>query len=133
MKLGIECEGRLKGIVTLFADASTPLPDIKRAAAHSGIIQHIYISDNDNTLDYAEVGECFNDSYVTLDVTKVKGKRPRNISLMFRVTENWSFDDITQLTEYDQVKFESNRHVVVFPMTASIKTKPEDFEGDKEL
>jgi hypothetical protein len=150
MKIGVEVEGRLKGIRTLFIEAETVHENLEkvRAALRTNNIGHLYISDPTGILTYEEVGRLF-ECHVTLDVTRTRAEsRPPNISLMLRVDpfayewrgQNemlvppyWTFTDIERLHENDQLKFERNNKVYVFPMTSAILTKPEDFSGDIEL
>ncbi|QRE00064.1 hypothetical protein [Burkholderia phage BCSR5] len=150
MKIGLEVEGRLKGIPTLFTNAEFVRDHTRKVqnALRVHSINHLYISDNSGILTYEKVGLEFS-CYVTMDVTKTRVEyRPSNITLMLRVDPSafhwlgqnevegpafWSFTDIECLREGDQIKFERDRHVFVFPVTQAIKTAPADFEGDLEL
>lgn len=130
MKVGIEVEGRFTGVPTLFCDAAHYLEGIKVAKEQG--LSHIYISDNDNTIDpCAEVlANC--GLLVTLDVTKVltSHERPLNVTLMLRLD---GFPMVNALNTRDQVKFEQERNVLVAPVTAFYRTVPSDFDGDREL
>ncbi len=133
MKIGIEVEGLYKGLSAIFCDAGAPLVEVRNQAIKNKV-DLVYISDNGNLLDYEFVGEFFKDFTVTLDVTGVTGYRPPNVNLMLRIDRgDMHFDVVHELVEGDQVKFEINRNVVVFPMTAAIRTKPSDFDGDVEI
>lgn len=127
MKIGIEVEGRLKGMPTLFCEAADLAKAIDEAKSRG--ITHIYVSDNQNSLPYSAFDS--QQLYFTLDVTKVRKElRPYNLSLMLRLE---AYDDVSQLNDNDQIKFERNRMVSVFPMTSAITTSPADFAGDIEI
>jgi hypothetical protein len=129
MKIGIECEGRLKGIPTLFCDATELLS--VRNVAQDMQVSHIYVSDPNNMLSYEEVGSELAEFMVTLDVTAITlGYRPSNLSIMLSLP---GYDQISKLTDHDQIKFEHERNVVVFPINSALLTVPADFAGDVDL
>jgi hypothetical protein len=138
MKHGVEVEGRLKGVPTIFVDAQEYLvyPERVKQALADHKTSHLYISDPENVLPYNLDLDCL----VTLDVTRVRygaQLRPSNVLLMLRIDPNrpdaWEFDDLLLLGENDQIKFEQNQHVYVFPWSNAIKTQPEDFNSDVTL
>lgn len=133
MKIGIEVEGRLRGVPTLFCGAHE-IHEARRLILQNRLnVSHVYISDNGNTLDYLTVSSLFAGLLVTLDVTCVGGPRPANISIMLRIDGGDAYDSVNRLTAEDQIKFERDRHVIVLPMTAAITTQPHEFEGDADL
>lgn len=137
MKLGIEVEGRLRGVPTLFCDADFDVEKLT-AALRKHAVSHVYISDNTNKLSYRSIGTLLRGYLVTLDVTEVlKEPRPANVSLMLRLDGDGDplplFDQVSRLTKEDQIKFECDRNVIVLPMTAAIFTQPAEFEGDIEV
>ena len=140
MKIGVEVEGRLRGIKTLFMDASEgycKAIDVLASEAGRGI-GHIYISDPENTLSYRIVSNVFMGFHVTLDVTEVKEYCSRdNITLMLRIDkcpQNRIFDSIKYLrSDLDQIKIERDRQVVILPMSCALTTEPHEFEGDIEI
>jgi len=131
MKLGFECEGRLKGLYTLFMDAKEALEffrfkSLKERALPSGVteanghsvdcIRHIYVSDLQNILTGTE--KCFEtwfDLYlpVTVEVSAIEDryKWPANVTLMFNISEaskaNSSTIDASfwSMFDTDQIKF----------------------------
>jgi len=137
MHIGIEVEGRLRGIKTLFINADEDLLKAADILVERGI-GHVYISDPDNKLSYRVTSNFFQNAHVTLDVTEVKDYCPRdNISIMFRIDkcpQDKIFDSIKNLrSDLDQVKVERDRHVIIFPMCSALITEPNEFEGDIEL
>lgn len=134
MKYGVEVEGRLRGIPTLFCNADVKREDLFEALRKHPV-SHVYISDNNNTLHYRGIGGLLSRYMVTLDVTKVRDdERSPNVSLMLRIDgELPTWEHVSKLTKEDQIKFERNREVIVLPMTAAIFTQPSEFEGDIEV
>lgn len=137
MKLGIEVEGRLRGVPTLFCNADFDTQELL-ANLRKHPVSHVYISDNTNKLGYHGIGALLRGYMVTLDVTEVRAEsRPANVSLMLRLDGDGSllqlFEQVSRLTKEDQIKFERDRNVIVLPMTAAIFTQPSEFAGDVEL
>jgi len=137
MKIGLEAEGRLKGIKTLFIEAHESFLKALEVLKDKGI-GHIYISDQRNLLSYAEITYVFRDYHVTLDITRVKDDWiGDNISIMFRVDlclKEAIYNSILNLkSERDQIKIEKDRHVFVFPMNCAMIAIPDDFAGDVEV
>lgn len=130
MKVGIEVEGRFKGVPTLFCGAHEYLKGIAEAKKQG--VSHIYISDNKNKLAYHNPALANCGLLVTLDVTEVQGclDRPSNITLMLRLE---GYPQVRRLKDCDQVKFEAKRNVVVLPMYNSINTSPHEFLGDRKV
>jgi hypothetical protein len=129
MKIGIEVEGRYKGIKTLFCSAleylMEPLPDLMR-------VSHIYISDHENALDITNENvfyEIPESHLITVERTEV-GKKPCD---RIHVILNVPSDSFWNLRETDQVKFDLNQTVYAVPLEVMYKTKPEDFAGDTTL
>jgi hypothetical protein len=123
MKIGIECEGRLRGIKTLFMNADEDLLKAADILVERGI---------------GHVSNFFQNAHVTLDVTEVKDYCPRdNISIMFRIDkcpQDKIFDSIKNLrSDLDQIKIERDRQVVILPISCALTTEPHEFEGDIEL
>lgn len=137
MKIGIEAEGRLRGILTLFASAEefTDSYGVLFNHARNYGIAHIYISDRDNILDYETVGKYFVPPYfITLDVTEVRaGPRPTNMTIILTMPhEHW--ESVERLRPDDQIKFHStNRDVLMTTARTLVPTSPIEFCGDKEL
>jgi hypothetical protein len=143
MKYGIEVEGRLRGVKTLFMDANEPVQkvlDFLYSDEGRGI-GHIYICDHENTLNYRQVAYLFKGFHVTLEVSKVEGPELRlgteNLSIMFRIDlcpTKAIYKSISLLSSlFDQVKIEKDKKVYVFPFSSVITTLPNEFEGDVEI
>lgn len=137
-KIGIEVEGRLRGVPTLFLSAG--VDNLVLAAdmliRDTGKPCHVYISDELNTLDYEDVGRLFDQCLVTMDVTQVIGVRPRNVTIMFRIDkcpQEHIFDSTSRLDMNDQIKIERDQNVYVLPFNSAILTFPHEFAGDKEI
>jgi len=131
-KLGLEVEGRLRGVKTLFIGAS----EIEAAKAYLSLnpISHVYISDPENTLNYVVAGWLFADSLVTLDVTAVRAEvRPTNVMVILTMPHSY-WDSVERLRPDDQIKFHSEgRNVLCAPVRNFVPTQPIEFLGDIEL
>jgi hypothetical protein len=138
-KIGVECEGRLRGVKTLFVSAVELITNkhIIQDLLKENCTNHLYVSDHGNTLNYEAVGNMFENKQVTIEVTKVCGKqnmrRPSNVSLMLTLPQEY-FNSVANLWEDDQVKFHSpEREVLCVAARNFIATTPDEFEGDTEL
>jgi len=128
MKIGIEVEGQFKGLPMIFCEADEIGCAITEALDRG--VDHLYISDKENKLDYDLTGMQIAPLVATVEVTKVTGPRPNNVMLMLR---DPSYAEVEKLSVFDQIKFERDRRVFVFPMAACHHTYPDDFAGDKEI
>jgi hypothetical protein len=126
-KIGIEVEGRFKGIKTLFIQAEE-FDDALRIPRECN---HIYISDNENTLDLsAEEWDAWTERWlITVDVTDVCETPRPGLNIMLRI-DHPSF---WYLKPTDQIKFEQDKNVWTIPVESMYRTFPEDFEGDIQL
>jgi len=136
MKYGIEAEGRLKGVPTIFCDANA-LRDgngvqTVYSALKKHLVSHLYVSDEQNTLDYKVLADTFPSTLITIEVTVAQRcpARPNNITLMVR---NPKYSDLCFMKNTDQLKFEEDRNVFVFPMGAAVCTEPSDFNNDLDI
>lgn len=137
MKVGVEAEGRLKGVRTLFVNASDVTDNIGRISAimERHQLSHIYISDRDNVLDYSTLGNLFRHVLVTLDVTTVASSkvRPKNVTIMLTLPYDL-WQSVAALGNDDQVKFHSpEREVMCISARHFVYTSPSDFAGDVEV
>ena len=132
MKYGIEVEGTHCGTPMIFCGADDVLnwQEHVLTAMTDHNVSHVYVSDQDNVLDYADLSEAFAQFHVTLDCTQAKGSRPANVSLMLR---DPTFDMIRCLNDRDQIKYEHERTVYVWSMQDAVVTLPSAFEKDIEL
>lgn len=143
MKLGLEVEGRFKGLRTLFmsadearqildkADAIEVSPSEKALRALLEV-QAVYISDHDNTLSPTDaVFDLLRESslVITIEVTKVFQTWPEDINLMLTVDSSsfWFLRDI------DQVKFSKDQNVYAVTKENMSRTHPNEFYQDIEL
>lgn len=135
MKIGIEVEGRLKGIKTLFCDAQELVGARALFADDKTLssVKAIYVSDHDNTLDPSSSDLAWlidQGIFITLEVTQVTEKWPDEVSIMLHVES----DSYWFLKPTDQIKFHrGDQRVDAFAVESAYKTMPEDFEGDQEL
>jgi|SRR5882724_3740858 len=137
MKVGIEVEGRLKGLRTLFLDQSEfpMLEGVIEGLQHSeGRIPHqIYISDLNNKLDLhgIELKHFYVVWFVivTVERTKLEIRAPKHVNVVLRV-DNSSF---WFLNDKDQIKFEEDKYVWTFTAESGIATRPEAFLKDVKL
>ncbi len=134
-KIGIEVEGRLRGVKTLFcsADELVDRAKIISYAASKGIT-HVYVSDRNNTLDYVMLGWMFSDCLVTLDVTEVRqGVRPTNVTVILTMPHSY-WESVSRLRPDDQIKFHSEgREVLCASVRNFVPTQPIEFLGDEEI
>lgn len=140
MKIGREVEGRLKGIKTLFLDAE----HIEKARTFldqgdNAVLQHLYISDQSNTLDYHTVSDIFPEHLVTMDITEVLYDSPidlpENVVLMLRVKGGTQeiFENVERMRTTDMIKIEHQRKVYCFTVGNAVVTFPREFEQDIEI
>lgn len=146
MKIGIEVEGRLKGLPTLFMTANEALvffnykslKDAVDPQHHKYIdqVRHVYVSDHANILyatDYCMVQWKDMAMPVTLERTFIDlcdaKEMPANVTIMLTVDSRGFWN----LRPQDQVKFSLNEHVHCMAVENMTVTEPKDFEGDIEL
>lgn len=136
MKLGKEVEGRLRGVPTLFVDAYevlNALANVKHTIWQYSV-QHVYISDHSNILDYNAVGAEFADKLITMDVTNIKAEpRPQNVTFILTMPHDF-WASVQRLAPDDQIKFHSeHRDVLCASVRSFVPTQPIEFIGDQEL
>jgi hypothetical protein len=143
MKLGIEVEGRFKGLKTLFmsaeeaADIFNPKAPLtlkmsQKAVKALGEVQAVYISDHQNTLRPDNpLFDQFRDTQliISVEVTKLDQVWPDDICVLLSVDSS----SFWHLKETDQVKFNYEQTVYCVPLENMSHTYPEDFRGDIEL
>jgi hypothetical protein len=136
-KLGIEVEGRFKGLLTLFLDAGELTEDneekILSVLKRNLRIQQVYISDLENTLLLGVkklkpfLKKLSDLVFITVE-TKHLGKAPLpfylNIMLAVEHPSFWN------LRPTDQVKFSQGQKVFAIPVESMYKTEPSDFVDD---
>lgn len=137
MKVGVEVEGRHRGIKTLFCDALEfadltveDVIDIKMA--HQ--IEAIYISDHNNSVDLTD-----NNIFV---------KKLKSFLQMVTVERTWVDKDVApmfdiflvveskafwNLRDKDQIKFTKDLNVFAACKGLMYETTPDAFNGDKEI
>jgi hypothetical protein len=132
MKVGIEVEGRFKGIKTLFCTAQEFLnnPDIVEIAKNDKCSQ-IYISDLNNELSLKNlyltiIAKSF---IITIERTSINSTPPYWVNIILTV-DNPSF---WYLNQNDQVKFTKDQYVFAVTKEVMNKSVPADFELDIEV
>lgn len=132
-KMGIEVEGRFKGLRTFFLTAdefnnllgSSKWPSI-------GLYQQLYISDHENILDLAKHENLLHQAkcvVVTVERTKVPLMVDASINIILYVKN----DSFWNLKPTDQVKFERDLFVSTMTLENMSITEPWEFENDEEL
>jgi hypothetical protein len=153
MKLGVEVEGRLKGIPTLFLSAEevlryTPIDLLRmQGSLPSNVfwtlhqVRHLYVSDHGNALHSAHAifQQWALPWYISLEVTAVVNRKayPTNVGFLLSITDGGHgyAHSFFELQDTDQIKFSSGNPGYVFCTTkeAMTKTRPEDFFYDTHL
>lgn len=137
MKVGLECEGRLKGqrIRTLFVQTQEIDPlmkEIDRWLLTVGPIQQVYISDLENKLDLARderLRELWERGLlVTVERTEVGRGIPGWVRIMLNVG---LYPSVWNLRQYDQIKVAQGLDVLTVGFEEMIRTKPEDYRNDQ--
>ena len=128
MKVGIECEGRFKGLVTLFCDAKEFDTDARLLDLSLLPIQQIYISDHENVLNLNDSDLCnFHRNNVRITVERTNfDSAPYWINIML-VIDNESF---WNLRYQDQIKFSKDLNVYSVLKDQMYYTDPADFKSD---
>jgi len=136
MHLGIEVEGKYKGIKTLFisADELWMIPLFFEKYAHQAKeIKQLYISDHANELDIRPGSPVllYKERFdlITVERTACAGPHDAEIHVMLVVEHS----DFWALLETDQIKFTRNHYVWAITKGEMHKSIPQDFEGDKEV
>lgn len=135
MKIGLEVEGRYKGLRTLFLIAEEfnriPSEDIIEIATENKA-QQIYISDHNNEVlnQCTFHGSQWSTFKVTLEVTQVMFYQDHSaVHLLLVIPE----ENVWRLKPTDQIKFSRDHTVYAVPVESMYKTTPEDFFGDVEV
>jgi hypothetical protein len=147
MKLGYECEGRLKGLWTLFIQAtevalfSKGIP-VDRLSANDAdeikTVKHVYISDHTGIICPSNTSLnrwCDEDTPVTIEVTSIPKLRsyfPINVSFMLSVPHTKTF---WNAEAGDQIKFSEGhaKRVLSCTVETMVKTDPSGFAGDRKI
>jgi hypothetical protein len=134
MKLGLEVEGRFKGVQTLFVseeEFTNQRFEIDCIIKDMVDIKHIYISDRNNRLDLEQPLELRRNLLVSIERTSIPNISidPTITCVLLRVdTESfWA------LRPTDQVKFSKNHNVRTVTVENMSMTIPTDFDNDVEL
>lgn len=125
MHIGLEAEGRFKGIPTLMVT-----PEEYMAGDHLTVTEpffNIYITDTDNVLDLDELNrnrDPYKDPILSIERTSLDKVYP-NLDIIFNVSV-----PVWCLKSTDQVRMNDHRHVWMIPVDCMIRTTPEDYKGD---
>lgn len=149
MKVGIEVEGRYRGLDTVFCSdqefihAQAKIIDVM--AEHNSV--HVYISDHNNVVYMRSVVAWLeeNGNMVTIERTKMSKQDLHilelfpSIHVMLNISEAENADDVWNLRPTDQIKFhrsvegESMPQVMCMPVECLYHTKPSEFLGDLKV
>lgn len=132
MKIGIEVEGRHKGLSSFFIDESELsvfLQNKKMLMEKYKKTRQIYICADNVTHDLLEALVSISDLfYITLEVTNVNFEVPKEINIVLNI----NVPDVWKLKENDSIKFHnSDNYVLATSLESLYITKPEDFLGDE--
>ena len=125
MHIGLEAEGRLKGVLTL----NLTLEEFD-SGVYLGVTQpygNIYITDVDNVLDLDVLDanrDPFKDPILSIERTSV-GRQYQNLNIIFLVQV-----PVMRLKSTDQIKMHEGQHVWMTPLDCMVKSTPVDFVGD---
>ena len=155
MKFGIEVEGRLKGLRTLFMSAEEFQSHVLSSilAKHPWMhLQQVYVCDHGNELLYnnSALGQAeLMGLFVTLEVTMIRSRRSyaSNVGFILAILDSGFLlhpDDVQapfpntafwQLEERDQIKFSTGPQGTVYCITKEnmSSTHPSDFLEDITL
>jgi hypothetical protein len=140
MKFGIECEGRLTGLPTVFCSAEevgivdNKFDDLK---SRGYPVSHIYISDHSGFVTEARLSMLAKKGYlISLECLKVPdflNKLTDKVGIILRIEGN-NQDQAFLLRPSDQIKIDDGKKsVLMCPVSMFWRTKPEDFLGDIDL
>ncbi len=139
MKIGIEAEGKLKGLRTLFVgvdDIATQkgFAKVEDICSDEQILQ-IYISDPENCLDMRQtrLNVLAQDYALTVERSVLTGTPPPRIQIMLRLIGEEGMASMKYLRPTDQVKLSKDKYTWVIPVECMITSCPEDIEGDIEV
>lgn len=134
-KIGIEVEGRFKGLKTLFID-DTEIDFVYEnfnKLIHQYCFVSIYISNLSGKLnnEQQEIINYFSLNIVVLIETKRISYSTLNSSINFvlRIMDN----NVFKLRDTDQIKFEKNLNVKMVTVENMSTTLSEDFSNDEEI
>lgn len=146
MKRGMECEGIHYGQDSLFMDAC----EFKQHASELTQVPYsvaFYISDLYGELDWQDVINATRGRIVTMEVPclylRFMSKDvmlPEKFRIMWNITHEFKrdetmflFDQFDALRPEDQVKISCGQHVICTTVGNFVRTKPEDFAGDRVI
>jgi len=136
MKIGIEVEGRFKGLRTLFMGYGEFF-ELKSFEDIEGILrdkclQQVYISDLDNRIELRKqiLRDMSKVAIVTLERTFVDGLLPEHVRIVLSVPVR---TDMRILRPGDQIKIDQHQHVWEVSKESMITSIPSDFLNDVHL
>lgn len=125
MHIGLEAEGRLKGVSTLNLTWEEFATGEYKKVTHP--VGNLYITDLDNKLDLDEIDKQRNpltDPILSIERTKVE-RQYENINIIFFVDV-----PVFNLKETDQIKMNKGQYVWMCSMENMTKSNPSHFTGD---
>ena len=132
MKIGIEVEGRLKGIQTFFIDNT----EIDRFHKHLDYyhkkynVAQVYVSYPDDIAN-PKLKDIADKWFVTVEVDKIPTEIPEYINQIMLCVRH---EDITKLRPQDSFKIDTkNQNLFCASVETAFRTYPKDFQNDKEV
>ena len=137
MKIGMEVEGRLQGLKTLFVSADEYIGLVfgwLKVDRQKWEFEQIYVSDHLNEIDMSLMVDEMNKVFgrplvITVECTKIDKTPPDGVNVML-VIDSESF---WHLREHDQIKFTKDMTVYATTPSQMVVTHPEAFDGDITL
>lgn len=132
MKFGIEVEGRFKGIKTIFMDQNEIVDNLNLQLFKLFNANALYISDLNDELTFKEITKLYKISekyLVSIETTSKRLCKYKNFHIILRIDNS----DFFKLKNTDQIKFEHCKSVYTITKENMFKTKPKDFNNDKEI
>lgn len=129
MHIGLEAEGRFKGVPTLMMT-----PEEFQQGLHKNVTEpffNIYITDTDNVLDLAAVNasrDPYKDPMLSIERTKIDALY-ENLDIIYQVPDV----PVWFLKPTDQVRMNDHRDVWMIPVDCMIRTTPDDYKGDFDV
>lgn len=134
MKIGIEVEGKHKGLPSFFVN-ETELDDLikntDQILSDHQKVRHLYVtSDNPSDEVFIKLSILVKSFYITLEVKEVNFEVPTDIHIMLNIDA----PNVWKLKETDSVKFHNEQNYVLSTSLESLYlTYPEAFLDDEDI
>lgn len=137
MKIGIEVEGRMKGLMTLFCSAEEFYENDVVGLIYSGkvTVSQVYVSDHGGYANIRDLVELGKKVYVTVELTYLHRESPAEIGVILNIKNNRPAyeESFKRLKGTDQIKFEHEMNIFTITKEQMHRTYPSDFAGDYEI